>query len=457
MQLILLFLFCFLGIVLNADVPIALTDLSDLIVIGIGLGVLVLSKYITNFFLNGESDKEKYVLKIFYVSFIISLLFLKFCWSPFLLPSSENWGFDPQRYYIYAIQVVKNGYFDGWVGSGFDGIVYFYAFLFKLVGYHPLIPLYLNVLLSLLSVLMLYSIFRKSLGNNVKYVSLLLLIPELLYYNVMSAKDTLSQFSLVFIFYFFYRMYWLNKRKAMLPLILSLFFLMFLRLPYGFTAMLVLMIYITFFTNRFSKATKMCIIFIFIPIAIWGLNLASAFSFNDSFQEDLGTRIESYTSGSINAIEHGSAIASYLTPHNSVEVIIFGFIRSIVYLFPEGHCSFFDKYQLSTFGSLTQLISGIMSAVFIGVACLYTKYVFCFKQNKGIVLFLICSLFLLLISFSTPNFIHQRYRISIDYFYYLMIILAFSQIGKVKCLKMVKCYIFSLSCLSFIYSMVKLF
>lgn len=84
----------------------------------------------------------------------------------------------------------------------------------------------------------------------------------------------------------------------------------------------------------------MCIIFIFIPIAIWGLNLASAFSSNDSFQEDLGTRIESYTSGSINAIEHGSAIASYLTPHNSVEVIIFGFIRSIVYLFPEGHCSF---------------------------------------------------------------------------------------------------------------------
>ena len=91
MQLILLFLFCFLGIVLNADVPIALTNLSDLIVIGIGLGVLVLSKYITNFFLNGESDKEKYVLKIFYVSFIISLLFLKFCWSPFLLPSSKYW------------------------------------------------------------------------------------------------------------------------------------------------------------------------------------------------------------------------------------------------------------------------------------------------------------------------------------------------------------------------------
>lgn len=455
MLLLFLFLICILLIILNVSVPFPLTNLPDIMVIVYGILVLLLGKYISYSFLKHEVCNRKIILKYYYLSFLISLLFLKYCWTPFLLPNNANWGFDPQRYYIYALQVIQKGYYDGWVGSGFDGIVYIYAFIFRLIGIHPLIPLYLNILLSLLSVLMLYKIFCNHVNNDIKYVGLLLFIPELLYFNVMSSKDTLCQFFLIFVFYYFYKLYWLKNIKSLFFLLLNLSLLLFLRLPYGFAAMSVILVFLLFFTKRVSNSAKLFIISLFLPIAIWGLNITSVLSSSDTMQEDLGARIESYATGNVNALDNGSAIASYLTPHNSFEVFVYGIIRSIFYLFPEGHYTFFDRYEINALGGLTQLLSGVVSALLICVAYHYVKKTFKYKYDKGILLILFCLFFMLLISFSTPNFIHQRYRITFDYFYFLLVILAFMQLGKKRCFLVVKKWTLCLFALGLIYMFIK--
>ena len=419
-------------IVINLQVPDMLSNASYIELIIIGIGVCVISKISIDSFLKKYSVRERHIfLNIFLISFIVSLLFLKFCWSPFLMPHSDQWGFDPQRYYLYAIQIVDQGYYVGWVGSGFNGVVYFYAILFRVFGYHPLIPLYLNSLLALVSSLMLFRIFENVKNLKPHYFALLLLIPELVYYNIMMSKDTLCQYGIVFVLYGFYRFYHERKIPLLIFLVFSFLFLLIIRPPYAIAVLVAISFFLLFCASRMKYSTKLVISLVLIVAVIGGLKYSNMLSSSDLKQEDISSRIEMTMAGGMSSADTGgSQIAAFLTPDNVPEVFIFGVIRSVIYLFPELYYSFFDTPSMYTFGALTQLVTGLIAPLFIFVVFCFIKEARKEKEHNSILLILFFVLLMFLVGFSTPNFIQQRYRITYEMLYFTLVILAYSKFRK---------------------------
>jgi hypothetical protein len=139
-------------------------------------------------------DSKLKILGTFWLIKVIVTLFLLFAgWVPELDPSSMNWGYDPQRYYQDAWTLVEEGWNPS-IGSNYQGIIFFYGVIFYLFGYNPVIPALINAFITLLGTLFIircaYSFVS---GRTSKDWTLagLLLVPEVLWYDVMTSRESL--------------------------------------------------------------------------------------------------------------------------------------------------------------------------------------------------------------------------------------------------------------------------
>ena len=457
MSIQLLFFICLIGVVINAPVLPSLTDVSPIVPIIDFFIFFAISYSINNRFLKGYSRKQKnHFFSIYLFGFLICLFFLKVCWVPNLPPNSPDWGFDPQRYYSYAQEVLEKGYYDGWVGSGMNGIVYFYALIFRIFGCHPLVPLYLNSIFALTSALMLFSIFEEKLYKKPYYAAYLLLIPEFLYYNIMVSKDTLCKYCIIFILYEFNRYYKRRKLINLILLIISFIFLIIIRSPYALVALGAIIIFLLFFSSKISLFKKISILTVMLLAVLVGLSYTNILSSGDSMTNDWNSRIEDTMTGNINSMEEGSALAAYLTPNNIVEVFIFGVIRSIAYLSPSGYYRFFDEPSWYTFAALTTLLTGLITSGIILVVFQYIIKVYKQKEDRMILFLLFFFLSMFLTGFSTPNFIHARYRVTYEILYFMPVILSYAEFGKRNFYKQIKNFLVIVLILIPIYVIMKL-
>lgn len=82
----------------------------------------------------------------------------------------ENFGiqaFDPIRYYYGANDLARYGTTDAYMN--YFGVTYFYAFFMRILGISPLIPLFINILLTLYASLTLF-VFLKRIIMKLKYI-----------------------------------------------------------------------------------------------------------------------------------------------------------------------------------------------------------------------------------------------------------------------------------------------
>ena len=143
----------------------------------------------------------------------------------------------------------------------------------------------------------------------------------------------------------------------------------------------------------------------------------------------------------IDALDGGSALAAKLTPKSPLQVVIFGIIRSFVYLFPEMYYEFFEKPTAQNFVGLFAGLSGCFLPLFIYPVFYIIYHVLKNKiyiiqdiierQNVKILAWFFLSLFFL-VAFSTPHFIHQRYRLAYDMLYVSLIVIAYDYLGHRK-------------------------
>lgn len=431
--IILLFL-CFVVMLFCIPVEPSLTNCNFFVLVLEFVLVIFVSLFAVNKTVSKPS-RNKYITCYFF-SFLISLLLLLFCWSPYLSPNNKEWGFDPQRYYVYAIELLNTGDFEGWVGSGFNGVIYFYSYIFGIVGYHPLIPLYLNMLLCLLSTLALRKILIHPLNKDLFWI--LLLIPEVIYYNITPGKDSNCMYGVIFLLYSFCL---LNSNKSIRNLILcflSLIFLSIFRPPYAFVLLVAYVSYLFFSSDNVSKTVKM-----FVGSSVIGtMMLLFVFLMTSGIVDldviNLDRRVDDVVNANIDSLEGGSALAAKLTPSSPVQVIIFGFIRSFVYLFPEMYYEFFEKPTAQNFVGLFAGLSGCILPFFIYPVFKNIYYVLrnkvfiiqdvVLRQNVKILIWFFLSLFFL-VAFSTPHFIHQRYRLVYDMLYISLAIIAYNYLG----------------------------
>lgn len=137
--------------------------------------------------------KLKILITFWLLKVIITLFLLYVGWIPQLDPSSINWGYDPQRYFQDAWILIE----DGWnpsVGSNYQGIIFFYGAIFYLFGHNPVIPALINAFITLLGTLFLirfvYSFVPERTAKDWTIAGLLL-VPEVLWYDVITARETL--------------------------------------------------------------------------------------------------------------------------------------------------------------------------------------------------------------------------------------------------------------------------
>jgi hypothetical protein len=172
---------------------------TSLLYIGIsGVGLLLCRK--TQVHLKDPRLKILGYLWLIKILFTIFLLYVG--WIPDLDPTfSMNWGYDPQRFYFQARELVDNNWIPNFGQLNYTGILYYYGAIYYIVGHNPVIPALINAFVTLLATLCLvragYAI-KQDRGSRDWTISFALLIPEMLWFDVMTSRETLVAALLVF-------------------------------------------------------------------------------------------------------------------------------------------------------------------------------------------------------------------------------------------------------------------
>ena len=140
-------------------------------------------------------DPKLNILITFWLLKVIITLFLLYVgWIPQLDPSTADWGYDPQRYYVDAWNLIENGWNPLAGSSNYQGIVFYYGAIFYLFGHNPVIPALINAFVTLSGCLFLircvYSFVPDRTAKDWTIAGLLL-VPEMLWYDVMTSRETL--------------------------------------------------------------------------------------------------------------------------------------------------------------------------------------------------------------------------------------------------------------------------
>jgi hypothetical protein len=147
-------------------------------------------------------DRKLKVLGSFWlIKVIATLLLLYLGWMPQLDPTaSSSWGYDPQRYYQYSWDLVQQGWNPVGLEQNYQGIMYYYGAVFAVLGRNPVIPALINAFVTLFGTLFLIRCGYQFMPNRTPAdwrIAYLLLIPEVLWYDVMTSRETLMAIMII--------------------------------------------------------------------------------------------------------------------------------------------------------------------------------------------------------------------------------------------------------------------
>ncbi len=126
------------------------------------------------------------------VRFLILLFLLSLFWYPTLAKGYAWDSYDPIKYYYYAKELIVSRTRN--FGLSYMGIAYWYAFWMKIFGCNPVVPLLVNAFFTEICVCALYDLTKEVYFINVsmtKFFVVLSFIPELLWYDVLSSRETI--------------------------------------------------------------------------------------------------------------------------------------------------------------------------------------------------------------------------------------------------------------------------
>jgi len=128
----------------------------------------------------------------------ITLFLLYVSWIPLLDSGSL---YDPIRYYHQAQELIENDWANDLISLNYVGILYYYAAIFQLIGHNPVIPAMVNVLLTLIASLYLIKVGYEIKGHKAPgdwKIAYILLLPEVVWYDVITSRETLVAALLIF-------------------------------------------------------------------------------------------------------------------------------------------------------------------------------------------------------------------------------------------------------------------
>jgi hypothetical protein len=289
-------------------------------------------------------DTKLKILSTFWLlKLMITLLLLYAGWVPQLDPSSVSWGYDPQRFYIDARDLIENGW-NPLAGSSYQGIVFYYGAIFYLFGHNPVIPALINAFVTLLGTLFLirsaYSFMPERTAKDWTIASLLL-VPEVLWYDVMTSRETLTAVLIIFAVLSVGR-YLVGVKDVGLSRTLlvsgaALFAILAVRTTMAIpvTASIGLMVFLLRSKHKMSALIKVLMLGLVIAGTSAGpfiQNLAGGADINYFAVFESLQSFESNISSSVDMSWSNNSIGLLLKPNNALQALLYLPPRMVLYL-----------------------------------------------------------------------------------------------------------------------------
>ena len=423
-SLIVLLAFGLILIATTPDVAMVRTMTIFLIVIGVGLTACQRTR------VSLRDDRLKILSTFWLLKLFITLVLLYAGWIPYLDPAtSPVWGYDPQRYYVDAKGLIDNN----WVpvaGLNYLGIIYYYGLIFYIFGHNPVIPALINSLITLLGTLYLIdSAYKFKNRDSTKNwtISYLLLIPEILWYDVMTSRETIvgvlilaatltvgrykfnindnKLFIRSIIVFSSLLLIQAIRSTMLIPTILAILLIIFVKLP-----------------SRNINWTKIILLLVFgVPFLIFGSTLFNIYSGANSLNyiDSIGTSFSAKNNiASFEGINWSeNSIGKLLMPNNILQAIIYLPIRMFIYLIaPLPKIGFSISGLLSgswlDWQSLMVVPSSLLNIIAIPYAMAGFSYAWHARHRDPAVLVLHYSFWLTFVTVAGGNIIiHERYRV----------------------------------------------
>lgn len=430
--MVVLFLFLVLiALILNFEDNSYLSNITNSAILLEGICTMIIGWLLIRNTIGKANDKyiQNKFLKCFLLCFFVSLIYIHFTWIPYM---KENFGiqaFDPIRYYYGANDLARYGTTDAYMN--YFGVSYFYAFFMRILGISPLIPLFINILLTLYASLILFVFLKKdNYETKNTLFPYILLIPEVMCYNALSSREIICMACLTIIVV---KVFELLKHFQTSKLIISLFFFLLLiivRPPFGLLALLCVGFYFIILSKK--KVIAITFSVILLGIMFIGSNVTSGLGDStDAMTEQLDVSQKRQVDSEVASSQN--SLSARLTPHNSIEFFVYGVIRSVAYLLispgqlANPYNSFFNFNNISP----TDIYVGWTTIfMMLSIPVLYRTYRKIRLQNEKIKYLLICLvLCLYVVGTFMASFIHLRYRIVYDLLYFgvVLYLLSFKQ------------------------------
>lgn len=290
------------------------------------------------------ADPKLYRLQLFWlIKLGLTLGLLYMGWIPDLAPSSStSWGYDPQRYFWAASDLVENGW-EPTVSLNYQGIVFYYGALFYLFGQNPVLPALMNAFVTLVGTLYLIRVayeLKGERGPRDWTLAYLLLVPEVLWYDVMTSRETLAAVLVLVSTLAFGR--WLARSKGVSLVSTTSLFAMSLVLLAAVRASMVvaIMIYVAvmlFFlpATELARRIRLTVPLVFVGVLILAVT-PSLLEFLGSYEFDylkvLGQLEQSEERLPPEWEWSEKSIGLLLVPDNIWQALLFVPLRAVMYL-----------------------------------------------------------------------------------------------------------------------------
>ena len=290
------------------------------------------------------NDNKLNILKTFWlIKLGMIFVLLHLGWIPELEAINlETWGYDPQRYYIDAYDLILNGW-NPTQSTNYQGIIFYYGFIFFIFGHNPVIPALVNSFVSLIGGLYLIRIcyqIKKCRTHSDWSIAFVLLVPEIIWYDVMTSRETLLA-ALILISSLSMGRYLINLPnsgfifRTMSTTLVCLFFILAIRstmvIPVLSSFLVAVMLIRRKRSNNWSiKLIAISVLVItllsgpFIQSMLGGynFNFATALSTAQNIEGNVASEVE-WTDNSVGLL---------LSPHSSIQSLLFLPPRMVLYL-----------------------------------------------------------------------------------------------------------------------------
>jgi hypothetical protein len=130
---------------------------------------------------------------VWLIKLLAAIVLLRIGWLGELNPANAlEWGYDPQRYYYQAQELIENGWSSDFASVNYTGVLYYYAAQFFVLGASPYVAAVTNAFLTITATALLIELAIKTRATRPEHcwqVSFLMLAPESVWFDAITSRD----------------------------------------------------------------------------------------------------------------------------------------------------------------------------------------------------------------------------------------------------------------------------